>query len=87
MILRGGALTPGGTGARDYVKILTRDKRGKAMEIDEIVNLIINQGLGIACVAYLIYFQNTTMREMLKTLTTISERLAIIEERVNTVTE
>lgn len=52
------------------------------MNIEEIVNLFVNQGLGVACVIYLIYFQNTTMKEMLSTLTTISERLAIIEERV-----
>lgn len=52
------------------------------MNIEDIVNLFVNQGLGVACVIYLIYFQNTTMKEMLSTLTTISERLAIIEERV-----
>ena len=52
------------------------------MNIEEIVNLFVNQGLGVACVIYLIYFQNTTMKEMLSTLNTISERLAIIEERI-----
>ena len=29
----------------------------------DIVNLITNNGIGIVCVAYLIYFQNTTMKE------------------------
>lgn len=34
----------------------------------DIINLITNNGIGIVCVAYLIYFQSTTMKSMLKTL-------------------
>lgn len=47
--------------------------------MQEIVNLILNCGLGVVCVAYLIYFQNNTMTKMLYTLETINERLIIIE--------
>lgn len=50
--------------------------------MEEIVNLITNNGIGVCCVAYLIYFQNTTMKEMLKSLTDISTKLAIIEEKI-----
>lgn len=48
----------------------------------DIVNLITNNGIGIVCVAYLIYFQNSTMKEILSTLTGINTRLAIIEDRI-----
>lgn len=48
----------------------------------DIINLIANNGIGIVCVAYLIYFQSTTMKEMLKTLSTINIRLAMIEGKV-----
>lgn len=48
----------------------------------DIVNLITNNGIGIVCVAYLIYFQNSTMKEILSTLTGINTRLAIIEDRL-----
>jgi len=48
----------------------------------DIVNLITNNGIGIVCVAYLIYFQNSTMKEILSTLTGINTRLAIIEDRM-----
>lgn len=48
----------------------------------EIADLIMNYGLGVVCVVYLIYFQNTTMKEMLHTLGTINERLTIIEEKL-----
>lgn len=48
----------------------------------DIVNLITNNGIGVICVAYLIYFQNSTMKEILSTLTGINNRLSIIEDRI-----
>lgn len=45
----------------------------------EIADLIMNYGLGIICVVYMIYFQNTTMKEMIKTLNSIDNRLITIE--------
>ena len=51
--------------------------------MEDIINLITNNGIGIVCVAYLIYFQSTTMKSMLKTLGTINERLTIIENKID----
>lgn len=48
----------------------------------EIVDLVVNNGIGIACVCYLIHFQSTTMKEMLKTLEGINTRLSIIESHM-----
>ena len=50
--------------------------------MEEVIQLISNYGLGVVCVGYMIYFQNTTMKEMLRTLGTINERLSIIEEKL-----
>ena len=50
--------------------------------MEEIVNLISSTGIGIVCVAYLIYFQNTTMKNMLETLQSINTRLSIIEDKM-----
>lgn len=50
--------------------------------MEDVIQLLSNYGLGIVCVAYMIYFQNTTMKEMLHTLGTINERLSIIEEKL-----
>lgn len=50
--------------------------------MEEIINMLSNYGLGVVCVGYMIYFQNTTMKEMLKTLGTINERLTLIEEKL-----
>lgn len=49
----------------------------------DIVNLLTNNGIGIVCVGYLIYFQSTTMRDMLETLDNISNRLISIELKLN----
>lgn len=49
----------------------------------EIADLITNNGIGVVCVAYLIYFQLVTMRDLTKTLNSINTRLAIIEDNLN----
>ena len=55
------------------------------MTLQEIINLITSQGIGIACVAYLIYFQNTTMKAMTETLEQINIKLTQIETKIDVV--
>ena len=50
--------------------------------MNDLINLIVNNGIGVVCVAYLMYFQSTTMKEMINTLKTIDERLIKIEEEL-----
>ena len=50
--------------------------------MDELIKLMVDNGLSVVCVAYLIYFQLTTMKEILKTLGSINERLTIIESHI-----
>ena len=50
--------------------------------INELIKLMVDNGLSVVCVAYLIYFQLTTMKEMLRTLDSINERLTIIESHI-----
>lgn len=50
--------------------------------MSDVISLISNYGIGIVCVAYLIYFQSTTMKSMLETLSGINTRLSIIEEKI-----
>ena len=47
--------------------------------MEQILNYIFQYGVGTLCVAYLIYFQSTTMKEMLNTLSSIDKRLTVIE--------
>lgn len=50
--------------------------------MNDLINLITNNGIGIVCVAYLIYFQSTTMKDMSETLIQISTNLIKINERL-----
>lgn len=49
----------------------------------EIINLITQNGIGIVCVAYLIYFQSNTMSKMLETLDHINGRLSRVEKALD----
>ena len=58
--------------------------------MEELINLIVNNGIGIVCVAYMIYFQMTTMKEqsstmkeMLTNLTLMNDRLSQIEDALD----
>lgn len=51
--------------------------------MQDILQLIQNYGVGTFCVGYIIYFQATTMKEMLNTLKSIDKRLTIIETKNN----
>lgn len=53
--------------------------------MEDMVNMIVNNGLGVVCVAYMIYFQNTTMKEMLSALNNINVRLSTIEHDIHEV--
>lgn len=50
--------------------------------MSDLITLITNNGIGVVCVAYLIYFQATTMKDMNKTLTEISTNLTFINDRL-----
>lgn len=52
------------------------------MEIKEILDYVFQYGIGTVCVIYMIYFQNTTMKEMLNTLSGINTRLSVIEDKI-----
>lgn len=53
--------------------------------MEGLVQLIVNNGIGVVCVAYMIYFQLVTMRDMNKTLVTITTTLQSINDRLNSI--
>lgn len=57
--------------------------------METIIDLIANYGIGLVCVGYMIYFQNTTMKDMvknqdavIKTLEGMNHRLELIETKI-----
>ena len=51
--------------------------------MEELINLIVNNGIGIVCVAYMIYFQLTTMKEMSKNMEENTNVLKSIDLRLS----
>lgn len=56
--------------------------------MQDLINLIVNNGIGVVCVAYMIYFQSTTMKKLTenmeennKVLQSIDIRLSEIEKK------
>ena len=52
------------------------------MTIESIIDLIMNNGIALGCVCYIILVQNNTMNKVVETLQTINTRLTIIEENL-----
>lgn len=50
--------------------------------MESIVKVIADNGISVVCVAYMIYFQLTTMKDVTKTLTKIEENLILINEKL-----
>ena len=51
----------------------------------DLINVIANNGVAVGVVIYLIYFQNTTMKEMNITLTKICSTLESMSKRITNV--
>jgi len=51
--------------------------------MEALIKLIVDNGISVVCVAYLIYFQATTMKSMQGILNGINERLARIETKLD----
>ena len=50
--------------------------------IKPIIDVIVNNGIGVACVIYMIYFQLTTMKEMSITLNKMNTSLELLNDRM-----
>lgn len=52
------------------------------MLMNDIVKLIVDNGIGVICVGYLIYFSLTTMKDMQKTMTEMSTSLKLMNQDI-----
>lgn len=62
--------------------------------MEDIINVIANYGIGVACILYFMYFNNTTMKQLIDTvnkvnqsLISFNERLEQVEDRTKTIEE
>lgn len=50
--------------------------------MEDLIKLIVNNGIGVVCVGYMIYFQLTTMKEMNKTMNEVSTSLKLMNQDI-----
>lgn len=48
----------------------------------DLIQLIVNNGIGVVCVGYMIYFQLTTMKEMNNTMQEVSTSLKLMNQDI-----
>lgn len=53
--------------------------------VQNIIDLVINNGLGVVCVIYMIYFQMTSMKEMSQTISKMNTSLELITDRLENI--
>lgn len=53
----------------------------------DLIQLIVNNGIGVVCVGYMIYFQLTTMKEMNKTMNEVSTSLKLMNQDIEEIKE
>ena len=50
--------------------------------MEDIVNIIANYGIGVVFIIYFMYFNNTTMKQLLETVNKVNESLILFNERL-----
>ena len=50
--------------------------------MQEVIDVIFNNGIGLGCLVYFMWFNQSVMKTMNDTLSKISERLSIIENNI-----
>lgn len=53
--------------------------------MEEVINIIANYGIGVACILYFMYFNNTTMKQLIDTVNKVNESLVLFNERLEQV--
>jgi hypothetical protein len=50
--------------------------------MEEMINIIVNNGVAVACVLYFMHFNSTTLKQLTDTVTKVNESLIIFNERL-----
>lgn len=53
--------------------------------MEDVINVIANYGIGVVCILYFMYFNNTTMKQLLETVNKVNESLILFNERLEQV--
>lgn len=51
--------------------------------MEDIVNVIMNNGIGVACILYFMYFNSTTLKAVIDTMNEVKQSLILLNEKIN----
>ena len=51
--------------------------------MEDIVNVIMNNGIGVACILYFMYFNSTTLKAVTDTMNEVKQSLILLNEKIN----
>lgn len=55
--------------------------------MEELVNIIVNNGVAVACVLYFMHFNSTTLKSLTDTVNKVNESLVLFNERLQNIEE
>ena len=57
------------------------------MTVQDLVNILVNNGVAVACVAYFMYFNNTTMKEFTQAMSGMQATMIKVGEKLENMSE
>lgn len=51
--------------------------------MEQVANIMFNNGVGIACLLYMMYFMQTTMKDMQKTMEEVQKVLISLQTKID----
>lgn len=53
--------------------------------MEDIINIIVNNGVAVACVLYFMHFNSTTLKSLTDTVNKVNESLVLFNERLQNI--
>ena len=53
--------------------------------MEDIVNIIVNNGIGVGCILYFMYFNSTSLKTMTETMNEVKQILILFNERLENI--
>ena len=53
--------------------------------MEQLIDIIVNNGIGVACIIYFMYFNNTTLKAMTDTMNEVKQSLILFNERLQNI--
>lgn len=55
--------------------------------MEDIINIIVNNGVAVACVLYFMHFNSTTLKQLTDTVNEVNKSLVLFNERLQNMEE